>query len=392
MKLKSADGTMIACFIGYITQAIVNNFAPLLFLRFLTDFHLSLSDVTLITTLNFAIQLLADLFSAKYADRIGYRRIVILAHVFCAAGLAGLAVFPALFSNPYAGILFSVILYASGGGIIEVVISPIVESSPSDNREAAMSLLHSFYCWGHVGVIVLSAVFFRTLGMEHWGILALLWALVPLFNCALFSVVPISHPSSSGRDPSSGTLFSRKVFWILLVMMIAAGASEQAMSQWSSAFAESALHVSKTVGDLAGPCMFALLMGISRAMYAAKSDGLPLLKAMKLSCILCLFCYGLAAYASSPVFALLGCALCGFSVGIFWPGTLSTAAAELPFGGTAMYAWLALAGDAGCAAGPSLTGFSASFMGGNLRSGLAISAVFPIVLLLGISILKKERD
>ena len=391
MKLTSAKGTMLACYIGYITQAIANNFAPLLFLRFLSDYHLQLAEVTLITTLNFAVQLLVDLFSAKYAERIGYRTFVILAHVFCTLGIGGLAILPNILPS-YAGLLLCVILYAIGGGIIEVLISPIVESCPSDNKEAAMALLHSFYCWGHVGVVLLSVLYFKTIGMNHWQGLALLWALVPLANSILFSLVPIYHPEKAPEEKKTPNLFSRGMFRVLFVMMIAAGASEQAMSQWTSAFAESALHVSKTAGDLAGPCAFAFMMGCARALYAAKSEKVSLDKAMTFSALLCIVCYFLAAFSGHPIPALLGCALCGFSVGIFWPGTFSTAAVKVPYGGTAMYALLALAGDVGCSLGPSVTGFTASFAGGNLKVGLAVSAIFPVIMLAGIAALKKQRN
>ena len=392
MKDSRAKATMLACYIGYITQAIVNNFAPLLFLRFLADYRLTLSAITWITTLNFAVQLCVDLFSARYAERIGYRRFVILAHVFSAAGLAGLAVFPSLLPNPYAGILLSVILYAIGGGIIEVLISPIVESCPTENKEAAMSLLHSFYCWGHVGVVVLSTLFFRFAGMKRWRMLAFLWAMVPLLNSVLFAMVPIYRPEKKGAEGRRVKLTSLKMFWIIFAMMIAAGASEMAMSQWTSAFAESALHVSKTAGDLAGPCAFAFTMGTARALYAAKSETLPLVKVMKLSALLCFLCYMLAAFSKNSVFGLLGCALCGFSVGIFWPGTFSIAALEIPGGGTAMYALLALAGDVGCSLGPSITGFSAALLGGKLKLGLAVSAVFPVIMLTCIFLMEKQRD
>ncbi|MBR2767386.1 MAG: MFS transporter [Solobacterium sp.] len=391
MKLTSAKGTMLACYIGYITQAIANNFAPLLFLRFLSDYHLQLAEVTLITTLNFAVQLLVDLFSAKYAERIGYRTFVILAHVFCTLGIGGLAILPNILPS-YAGLLLCVILYAIGGGIIEVLISPIVESCPSDNKEAAMALLHSFYCWGHVGVVLLSVLYFKTIGMNHWQGLALLWALVPLANSILFSLAPIYHPEKAPEEKKTPNLFSRGMFRVLFVMMIAAGASEQAMSQWTSAFAESALHVSKTAGDLAGPCAFAFMMGCARSLYAAKSEKVSLDKAMTFSALLCIVCYFLAAFSGHPIPALLGCALCGFSVGIFWPGTFSTAAVKVPYGGTAMYALLALAGDVGCSLGPSVTGFTASFAGGNLKVGLAVSAIFPVIMLAGIAALKKQRN
>ena len=378
---SSYTHTIYACYLGYIVQAIVNNFAPLLFLTFAAGFGLALEQIALISTVNFAIQLCVDLLSAKVIDRVGYRTGVMAAHVFAAAGLVGLAVFPRVLDSAFAGLLLAVALYAVGGGIIEVLISPIVEACPTEKKEAAMSLLHSFYCWGHLAVVLLSTGFFALFGIENWPILALLWALVPIVNLFYFSQVPI-YPIAGGREPASvGGLLRSGTFWFLVLLMVCAGASEQGMSQWASAFAESALRVSKTAGDLAGPCAFALFMGTARALYGKFSDRVPLQRAMKLCAALCIGCYALAALAPHPVLGLVGCALCGFSVGIFWPGTFSIAARALPAGGTAMYALMALAGDLGCSAGPGLVGLAAGAAGGELKAGILAAAVFPVLML-----------
>ncbi len=381
--------TIYASYVGYITQAIVNNFAPLLFLTFSRQFGLSLDKLALITTINFAVQLLVDLASTRVVDRIGYRVCVVAAHVLSAAGLIGLALLPRLLPDAYAGILVSVVLYAVGGGLIEVLISPIVESCPTERKEAAMSLLHSFYCWGHLAVILLSTLFFTLAGIKRWPVLAALWALVPLANCFYFAKVPL-YSVTGGQDPLSiGRLFGQKVFWLLMVLMVCAGAAEQGMSQWASAFAESALRLPKTVGDLAGPCLFALLMGTSRALYGKFSEKLPLKKAMIGCAALCVLCYLLASLTQSPVLGLVGCAVCGFSVGIFWPGTFSIAAVALPGAGTAMYALMALAGDVGCSGGPTLVGFVASALGGDLKKGLLAAIIFPALILVGVPRLRR---
>ena len=390
-RLTDYTHTIYASYLGYITQAIVNNFAPLLFLTFQQDYSLTLDKITLITTLNFATQLLIDLIATKYVDRIGYRPCVVAAHVFAAAGLCGMAVFTAVLPSAYIGLLISVVLYAIGGGIIEVLISPIVEACPTEKKEAAMSLLHSFYCWGHVGVVLLSTAFFAVFGVRNWKVLAFLFALVPLFNVWYFMKVPIYTIVSEQDQMPLASLLHQKVFWLLMVIMVCAGASEQAMSQWSSAFAESALSVSKTIGDLAGPCAFAILMGTARALYGKYSDKLPLQKFMILSAVLCIGCYLVAVFAGSPFMGLVGCAVCGFSVGIFWPGTFSVAAIHLPTAGTAMYALMALAGDVGCSAGPTVVGMVANMSGDNLKAGLFVAIVFPVVILLGISKLKKQN-
>lgn len=389
---KSYTHTIYASYLGYITQAIVNNFAPLLFLTFVSDYGLSLEEITWITTVNFVVQLCVDLLSAKVIDKVGYRISIITAHILAAAGIIGMAVLPALFGNNYAGLLLAVILYAIGGGIIEVLISPIVEACPTEKKEAAMSLLHSFYCWGHVFLVVVSTLFFQLFGIGNWKILAFIWAAVPVLNSVYFSFVPIYPITAEHEKMSFGSLVGRKVFWLIVVIMICAGASEQAMSQWASAFAESALKVSKTVGDMAGPCAFAVLMGTARAIYGKCSERVPLKKFMIGSAILCIICYAVAIFADNPVMGLIGCALCGFSVGIFWPGTFSIAAGKMPGGGTAMYALMALAGDVGCASGPTVVGMVADSFGGNLKSGLLAAMVFPGLIFIGICLLRKRDN
>ncbi len=392
-KIKEDYGhTIYASYIGYITQAIGNNFAPLLFLTFAGSFGLSLEKITVLTVVNFLAQLLVDIMSAFFVDRLGYRASIVSAHVFSAAGLLGLAVLPFVFDDAFTGLLAAVVLYAIGNGVIEVLISPIVESCPTTKKEAAMSLLHSFYCWGHVFLVVVCTAFFRLFGIRNWRILACMLAVIPLCNAFYFLVVPI-YPVLGGHEKLSfGGLIRQKAFWLFLLLMVCAGASEQAMSQWASAFTESGLHVSKTVGDLAGPCAFAVLMGTARALYGKFSERLPLRKFMVGSALLCIGCYVLAALADWPVLGLLGCGLCGFSVGIFWPGTFSMAAQALPGGGTAMFALMALAGDLGCSSGPALVGMVAGRNGGSLKSGLLAAIGFPVVMLVGISFMKKKKE
>lgn len=392
-KIKEDYGhTIYASYIGYITQAIGNNFAPLLFLTFAGSFGLSLEKITVLTVVNFLAQLLVDIMSAFFVDRLGYRASIVSAHVFSAAGLLGLAVLPFVFDDAYTGLLAAVVLYAIGNGVIEVLISPIVESCPTTKKEAAMSLLHSFYCWGHVFLVVVCTAFFRLFGIRNWRILACMLAVIPLCNAFYFLVVPI-YPVLGGHEKLSfGGLIRQKEFWLFLLLMVCAGASEQAMSQWASAFTESGLHVSKTVGDLAGPCAFAVLMGTARALYGKFSERLPLRKFMVGSALLCIGCYVLAALADWPVLGLLGCGLCGFSVGIFWPGTFSMAAQALPGGGTAMFALMALAGDLGCSSGPALVGMVAGRNGGSLKSGLLAAIGFPVAMLVGIFFMKKKKE
>ncbi|MBS6735098.1 MAG: MFS transporter [Clostridiales bacterium] len=384
--------TIYASYIGYIAQAIVNNLAPLLFLTFQTEYDISIEKISLLITVNFGIQLLVDVLSARYVDRIGYRAAIMAAHFFCAAGLIGLGTFPEILPDPYMGLVLAVGLYAVGGGLIEVLISPIVEACPTDDKSGNMSLLHSFYCWGQVGVVLLSTLYFQFAGIENWRILALLWALVPIVNFFYFSRVPINHLVEEGQAMPVKKMAGMKIFWIFIVMMVCAGAAEQAMSQWASAFAELGLGVNKTVGDLLGPCMFAALMGCSRVFYGKFSGRINLSGFISGSAVLCVCSYLLAVFAPIPLLSLAGCALTGLAVGIMWPGTFSLAAERCPQGGTAMFAFFALAGDLGCSSGPGLVGVMSGAFGGQLKMGLLFAIVFPILMLIGVGAMKKAQE
>ena len=380
----SYDCTMRACFTGYIVQAIVNNFVPLLFLTFQRTYHIPLQQITLLVTFNFGIQLLTDLLSVAFVDRMGYRASMVLAHILSALGLICLTVLPERMGHPFAGILISVIVYAVGGGLLEVLVSPVVEACPSTHKEKAMSMLHSFYCWGHVGVVLFSSIFFKLAGIENWKLLAVLWAVIPILNALVFTRVPIAPVLPEGEEGMTiGTLFQNRTFWLLFVMMICAGASEQSVSQWASLFAEKGLGISKTAGDLAGPMAFAVLMGASRAFYGNYGEKINLDRFMAVSSVLCILSYLCLVFMPVPVLSLAGCALCGLSVGILWPGTFSRASKALPAGGTALFALLALGGDIGCSGGPSLVGMVSGMCKGNLKIGILAALIFPVLLLTG---------
>lgn len=384
--------TLIACYLGFITQAITANFAPLLFLTFHRTYQISLGRIAFISTAFFFTQLLIDLFCAKYVDKIGYRKSVVASEIFSAAGLIGLAFLPSLLPDPYVGIMISVIIYAMGSGLIEVLVSPIVEACPFDNKDSVMSLLHSFYCWGSVGVILLSTIFFAIFGIENWRILSCVWALIPLFNTFNFISCPIESLTEEGEGFSIRQLFHIPIFWIALILMVCAGASEISMAQWASAYVESALGISKNIGDIIGPCLFAIMMGISRFFYGKYGEKLDLMKFMIGSGALCLVCYLLSALAPLPFLNLIGCAVCGFSVGIMWPGTISIASKKIPLGGTAMFALLAMAGDLGGSVGPGIVGLVTQAANDNLKIGVLAGCVFPAVLVLSVLLLKRKRE
>ena len=384
MKLNS-KATRFACYVGYIVQAIVNNFAPLLFVTFESSYQIPLSQITLLITINFAIQLLIDLTSALFVDKIGYRASIVIAHVFASLGLISLTFLPDLFPRPFVGLVVSVTLYAIGGGLIEVLISPIMESCPSNSKQKAMSLLHSFYCWGHVAVVLLSTGFFAVWGTSNWRVLTLVWAIIPILNLFLFLFAPIYSIVEDGKKGASLLdLAKTPAFWVLMLMMFCSGASELAVSQWASTFAEQGLGVSKTIGDLTGPMAFAFLMGISRLIYGKFGERLNLDRFMKCSAVLCVLSYLLIALVPIPWVNLAGCAICGFSVGILWPGTFSKATSTIKNGGTALFAMLALSGDLGGSGGPTLAGLMSGIFGGDLKMGILCSIVFPSLMLVAL--------
>ncbi|MBO7319854.1 MAG: MFS transporter [Clostridia bacterium] len=382
--------TFYASYAGYFVQAIINNFIPLLFLTFQNSFNLSYDKISLLIVINFGVQLCVDFLSAYFIDKIGYRVSVIAAHIFATVGLAGLGIFPFIMP-PYAGIILSIIIYAVGSGLIEVIISPLVEACPSDSKAGAMSLLHSFYCWGQMCVVLFSTLFFNIASVGNWRILSLIWACVPLVNGIYFCSVPIPEVLNENKGMGIKNLFRTKLFYILAVVMLCSGASELAMSQWASAFAESGLGVSKTFGDLLGPCLFAVLMGSARVLYSKFSGRVPLSKAMTASAVLCTMSYLVAGLSPYPVVSLLACAICGFSVGIMWPGTFSLAAEKIPTGGTAMFALLALFGDSGCASGPALVGKATTLLGDDLGKGLLFAIVFPIVMIICVTRMRNSE-
>ncbi len=390
-NLKNYRYTFYACYAGYFVQSIINNFLPLLFLTLQKDFSLSYDRISLLIVVNFGIQLFIDLASTAFVDKLGYRKCVLAAHFFAFSGLALLGVLPFVL-EPYTGIIISIAVYAVGSGLIEVIISPIVEACPGERKSAQMSLLHSFYCWGQMAVVLLSTLFFVLFGTGSWRFLAFLWALVPLVNGIFFCLVPVPEVLAKGKSLGIKGLLKTKLFYVFALLMLCSGASEIAMSQWASAFAESGLKVSKTVGDLLGPCLFAALMGTARVLYARLSDKISLVKMMSLSAVLCIVCYLVTALSPVASVSLIGCALCGLSVGIMWPATFSLASEKMPLGGTAMFALLALFGDLGCSVGPAAVGRAASAFGGELKTGMLFATLFPVLLLTGLFMQKKETD
>ena len=389
---KNYKKTLIACYLGFVTQSISANFAPLLFLTFISTYGITLEKIAMIPMVFYLTQLLIDLAATKFADRVGYRTCVVASQVLSAVGLVLMTILPEVLPVPFIGILISVVFYAMGSGLIEVLVSPIVEACPFENKEGMMSLLHSFYCWGAMGVILGSTLFFTIFGIENWKILTFIWALVPLYNTFNFINCPIERLVEDGKSMGISRLLKTPIFWLMIILMVCSGASEATMAQWASAFTESAIGVSKTVGDLAGPCLFAMFMGISRMLYGKFSEKLDLTKVMLICGTMCVGCYLLAALSSVPLLGLMGCALCGLAVGIMWPGSISISSQNCPRGGTAMFAFLALAGDLGATVSPTMVGSLSEMAGGNLKTGLLVATIFPIILVVGLIVLNKVKN
>ena len=390
-KRISYRSTVSACYIGYVCQAAVNNLAPLLFIIFQTRYSMSYDKISMLILINFITQLLVDLGSVKLSKHMSVRSMTILAHIMCAAGLIMMGVLPLVAENTFTVLILSVIVYAVGGGLTEVLISPIeaIPDTAGSAKAAAMSLLHSFYCWGQVAVVLLSTGFLAAFGENLWFLLPVIWAILPIFNAIFFTKVPLAPSLSENNNVKLSALFKQKGFVLILILMLCAGASELAMSQWSSLFAQKGLMISKSLGDLLGPCLFAVLMGTGRALYAVFANKISLYKIMTASGILCIVCYIIVAFSDVPALSLSACALCGLSVAVMWPGTFSLAAAKYKSGGTAMYSLMALAGDLGCASGPFIAGMICNFVTANgadessgMKTGLGFSVFFPVILVI----------
>ena len=383
--------TLIASFIGYITQALVVCFPPLLFVTFQKVYDISLKQLSFLVFFSFFIQLIIDLLSAVIIKKFGCKKNVVTAHFLCVIGFWLLALLPGKMDNTYNAILIATFVYSVGGGLTEVLISTIVEACPTTKKSSVMSVLHSFYSWGSLIVILFSSLFFVFFGLENWKILAAFWSVIPLFNMFFYALVPINTLDDERGGATVKELFKNRIFWLMLLLMFCAGAGEQAIIQWLSAYAETGIGVTKTIGDLVGGCLFAILMGSARVFYAKNSDRLSLKKFMTVCSLLCVISYMVAALSNIPVIGLLGCILCGLFVGIMWPGTYNVAAGTIRNGGTLMFSLLAFSGDVGCSVGPAMVGVISGIFGGNLRAGILFAAIFPFTMALGLLLNKKGK-
>lgn len=402
--------TLYACYLGFITQAINNNLAPLFFVVFHEKFGLSFEMLGRLVVLNFGTQILADVLAVKYVDRIGYRAAAFIAHALCGLGLISLGVLPLIMSNTFAALTISVVIAAVGGGIIEVIVSPMTESLPTPEKAATMSLLHSFYCWGQMGVVILTTICVWIFGAEIWYLIPIVWSLIPLYTAIKFLRVPIYSLVPKGQELSIMELLRSPLFGTALLLMLAAGASEHTMTQWSSLFAEVGLGVPKLVGDLVGPALFAFFMGVGRTVYGVWGKRMNLRKVLLGGSVLCILCYATAVFSNIPLLALLGAAVCGLSVSLMWPGTYSLTSVRFPRGGTAMFGILAIFGDIGASVGPWLAGLVSdvsqrtSFVQNlsqaqglgleqvGLRIGLLMGIIFPVLMIVGLKLLPSETS
>lgn len=387
----SYRSTKIACFIGFVVQAIINNFLPVLFIIFYSKpYNLNYEQLGRLLFINFFVQLVVDALTPIIVKKIGYRGASVACHALAAAGLCMLGILPWAFpTHIYTCLVAAIVVYASGSGIIEVCISPIVEMLPGDKKGADMAFTHSFYCWGQMFTVLVSTLLIAVIGQSYWHIIPIIWAIIPLFNMFNFMRVPIVEVPEESASKTAKTLFKNRDFWVFVVVMICAGASEITMAEWASIFTQQALGVSKTVGDLLGPCAFAICMGSGRVIFGLLDGKFNPKKALIINNILCVACYVGVALCNINWLSLVVCALCGFTVSLSWPGTYSMAARHFTTGGTLMFSVLALSGDLGCSMGPWIMGIVANNT--NLQTGFLVSAIFPTIMVAVLPFLRKEK-
>ena len=398
MMNKNYIPTKIACYTGYFVQAIINNLAPLFYVIFQEEFGINYTKISWLIMLNFITQLFVDILSVKVIEKLGYRISIVFAHVFSAVGLFLLGTLPRMMDNHYLGIVIPIIIYAIGSGLIEVLVSPIIEGLPLQNKSGEMSLLHSFYCWGQMSVVLLTTIAIKLTGGENWVYAPMLWAIIPFINMFAFMKVPIFPPVPDGEDEmKTGELFRKPIFILLALLMLCSGASELTMAQWASTFAEKSLGVDKLTGDLLGPCLFALLMALGRVGFGLFGDKIDIRKVLSLSAAMCVAAYMLATLSKNPIASLIGCGLCGLSVATMWPGVFSFAAKLFPRGGTPLFAMLAVFGDLGCATGPWLAGVVSDMVRETpisfdpLKFGILAMAVFPVTMIITIAVIARKK-
>jgi fucose permease len=403
-KTLSYKSTFRACYLSTIIQSVVINLAPVLFIVFQDFYFISYEKLGRIVLVNFVIQIITDAFAIRYADRIGYRKCIVTAHILAAAGLCSLGILPYILpcSFAYPALITATVIYAMGGGLFEVLISPITDSLPGEAKASTMALMHGFYCWGQVAVVLITTLAIHIIGFSKWYIIPVCWAVLPVINAVNFSRVPLAPIVAGENKTPLRSLFRSRLFLLALLLMACSGASELAMAQWASLFAEKGLGVTKITGDLLGPCLFALFMGTGRTVYGLFGGKINLRRSLIGCSVMCVLCYLTASLSPNPFLSLAGCSLCGLSVSLMWPGMLSLTAERYPGGGTPMFGTLALFGDFGCSAGPWLTGFISSLViNGNvtvaaeqtgLKAGILSAVIFPAIMIAGVSLLRKKKE
>lgn len=387
--------TLHSCYLAYVTQAAVVNLAPILFVIFQTEFGLTYQQIGALSLINFLTQLSIDAVAIKTLDKVGYRPAAIGCCACCTLGFLLLAICPAIWPGEFFALCLPVIVYAVGGGLAEVIVSPIADSLPLENKEGSMALVHGAYSWGQAAVVLVSTCTLAIIGHARWQWLPLIWAILPLYNLFRFCRVPLMPTIPDEHRTPLRDLLKNGTLWLFLLVMLCAGASEVAMSQWSSLFAEKALGVNKVLGDIAGPCLFAVFMGLGRIGFGKFGTKWKLSRILLLCALLAIVCYLLTAFFPHPIISLTACALTGLAVSLMWPGTVSLSAAAFPLGGAALFAFLALFGDLGCSVGPWLTGVvsdavSVSNSDMALRIGLAAGTIFPLTLFVTLFFLKSK--
>ena len=393
--MQSYKSTIAACYIGSFVQAIIVNTTPILFIPLREQFGLTFQQMGLLVLINFISQVGCDILFSNAIDKYGFRRFVVAAHGLAVVGLVLFAASPLLFDRPFAGFVTATIIFSGSGGLLELLLSPIVNAIPTDEKAGAMSVLHSFYSWGQAAVILLTTVLLFVFGRAWWQWIILIWTLVPLFNFFFLMRVPFAPNVPEEQRQGMDKILLKPFFIAALATILCGAAAELCISQWASAYLEEAMRLPKVVGDVGGVCLFAVMMGVGRLFYGMYGKKINVSLMMLIGTVGAAACYITVALSGTAVLSLLACGLCGLCVSLLWPGTLVVASEHYPLAGAWMFAILA-AGDIGASAGPWLMGVVAEqahrlpFLSGlltqgmspdqlGLRAAMLVSALFPII-------------
>lgn len=399
LTAKSYQLTTISCFVGIFCQAVSSNITAILFIPLMTLYGLSYVHLGLLVGINFTTQVLVDIIASRLVDRYGFRVFVLPSDILAVIGLVLFGLTPVLFDNILTGLVFSTIIFSASCGLQEVMLSPIVNAIPHNDKGPAMALMHSFYAWGQVATIIITTLFLFFFGIENWQVIVFLWALVPLVNFFMFLAAPFPGVIHENQRMTMRDLILKPFYLVALLAIMGGAATELVMNQWSSTFSEKVLELPKVTGDILGMCGFAVFLGLGRVLYGRYGSKINMNNVLVGSAAAAVVCYIAVAISPLPAISLAACAVCGLAASLLWPGTLVITAEKYPLAGAWIFAILAAAGDIGAASGPFAAGvitdltrqmpsilqFAASLQllpdQFAIRIAILLSAIFPLFTL-----------